>query len=270
MQAVRAAARRTLQVRGFAAQAQMSVPVAQMMSKSKHDFVHFTNVAVKDRSSAEAKELYKYLNKCFTDNDTDYDGLVSYRGFNAMVAEAALAPRRFGFAPHTREMFKSKEAYDLARTELFNELKCSKTGRVTLEKWMAWANAHIKEKVGSGLAEHDLSKWERSKEDCIRFHKDVLKQKSTHNMKSQTSTQFKEFYMMQNDMFMKANKSHNGLLSREEFSELVKMANAIPLKFGMDWYSSAKFSDVAVNDKVGWKQWKEYSLKICKEGASKI
>merc|ERR1719411_1607709 len=112
------------------------------MNKSKHDFVHFTNMAVK-KDSVEAKEMYKYLNKCFTDNDTDYDGLVSLRGFNAMIEEAALAPRRFGFAPQNFEMYESKEELTLKRTELFRKL-CAGGERVTMEKWMAWAMAHLK------------------------------------------------------------------------------------------------------------------------------
>jgi len=250
--------------------AQTSAVTYGMMKKSKHDFVHFTNVAVKDKSSPEAREMYKYLNKCFVDNDTDYDGLVSYRGFNAMIAEAAVAPRRFGFAPHTREMYKSAEDYDLARTQLYNELKSGDKKRVTLDSWLTWANAHIKSKVGSGLAEHDLSKWERSKEDCIAFFKDVSKQGSSHCRRSSTSTQFKEFYMMQNDMFMECDKHMTGLLDKSEFMSLVAKANAIPMKFGMNWFTceGACFDKLAKNGKVGWKEWKEYSLDVVSKAAA--
>merc|ERR1719189_3071592 len=187
----------------------------QMMKESKTDFVKFINSAVLEPKSVERRELFKYLNKCFIDNDTDYDGLISLRGFNAMVAEAAVAPRRFGFAPHTRELYKSAEDYDLARTQLYNELKSGDSKRVTLDSWLTWANAHIKGKVGSGLAEHDLSKWERSKECCIEFFKDVSKQGSSHCRRSSTSTQFKEFYMMQNDLFMECDKSMSGLLTKD-------------------------------------------------------
>merc|ERR550525_1797 len=107
------------------------------MKHSKDEFVHFVNKAAMDKSSPEREYLAKYLNQCFVDNDTDYDGLVSYRGFNAMIAEAAVAPRRFGFAPHTREMYVSKEDYDTARIELFNSMKNS-SGRITLEAWTGW------------------------------------------------------------------------------------------------------------------------------------
>merc|ERR1719229_1091207 len=158
-------------------------------------------------------------------------------------------------------MYKSAEEYDLARTELFNKLKSSDTKRITMDSWMKWAFAHVAEKVGSGLAEHDLSKWERSKEKCVEFHQQVTKQGSSHCRKSSTSTQIKEFYVMQNDMFMKADHHMTGTLDKAEFAEMVKMANAIPMKFGMDWYKGANFDSVAKNGKVGWKEWKEYSLK---------
>lgn len=267
MQSVRQVVRTMQGVRMFST-AQGSAVSYGFMKKSKHDFVHFTNVAVKDKSSAEAKEMYKYLNKCFVDNDTDYDGLVSYRGFNAMIAEAAVAPRRFGFAPHTREMYKSAEEYDLARTKLFNELKSGDKKRVTLDSWLTWANAHIKEKVGSGLAEHETSKWERSKADCIAFFKDVSKQGSTHNKKSSTSTQFKEFHMMQNDMFMECDKDMNGLLDKSSFEMLVQKANAVPMKFGMDWFKGARFDKVAKNGKVGWKQWHDYAIDVVSKASA--
>lgn len=269
MQTVRTFSRNMGAARRMFATAQTTHVTYNDMKKTKHDFVHFVNTAMKDRHSMEAKELYHYLNKCFVDNDTDYDGLVSYRGFNAMIAEAAVAPRRFGFAPHTREMYKSAEEYDLARTELFNQLKSGPKKRVTMEAWINWAMAHIKEKVGSGLAEHTDAKWERSKTDCIEFFKNVSKQGSSHCQKSSSSTQFKEFYVMQNDMFMECDKEMHGYLNKAQFEDMVKHANAIPMKFGMDWYKGADFDKVAVKGHVGLQEWLTYSVNVVKENANK-
>merc|ERR1719219_1107384 len=190
----------------------------QTMKESKVDFVKFVNAAALDPKSHEAKEMYKYLNKCFVDNDTDYDGLVSLRGFNSMVAEAAVAPRRFGFAPHTREMYKSAEEYETARLELFNSMKDA-SGRVPQENWVRWAMAHIQEKVGSGLEEHELPRWERSKEECLSFFEGVTKERSTHNKKSSSSTQYKEFYMLLNDMFIAADTSGTALLDKVAYEK---------------------------------------------------
>jgi len=253
--------------RGFATMQQEAVTYGQMKA-SKHDFVHFVNTAMKDRNSVEAKELYRYLNKCFIDNDTDYDGLVSYRGFNSMIAEAATAPRRFGFAPHTREMYKSAEEYDLARTELFNQLKAPGSKRIPKEAWITWAMAHIQDKVGGGLEEHAESKWERSKADCVEFFKMVSKQGSSHNMKSSTSTQFKEFYMMMNDMFVSHETSLTGKLSKTDFDKLVMACNAIPKKYDMDWYKGVSYDACKEGGYVGWRQFIKMSLETVKKGAA--
>lgn len=270
MQAVRGVTRSMTSGRRMFATMQASHVTYNDMKKSKHDFVHFVNTAMKDKSSGEAKELYHYLNKCFTDNDTDYDGLVSYRGFNAMVAEAAVAPRRFGFAPHTREMYKSAEEYDLARTQLFNKLKTGSKGRISMESWINWSMAHIKEKVGKGLEEHTDAKYERSKIDCIQFFKDVTKKGSHLCKKSSSSTQFKEFYVMQNDMFMECDKEMHGYLNRAQFEDMVQHANAIPMKFGMNWYKGADFDKVAVNNHVGLQEWLKYSLKVVEDHTAKL
>merc|ERR1719410_816888 len=268
MQTVRSVSRSMGSARRMFATAQSSHVTYNDMKKTKHDFVHFVNTAMKDRKSMEAKELYHYLNKCFCDNDTDYDGLVSYRGFNAMIAEAATAPRRFGFAPHTREMYKSAEEYDLARTELFNQLKAPGSKRISQESWVKWAMAHIQDKVGSGLEEHSECKWERSKQDCIEFFKQVSKQGSSHNMKSSTSTQFKEFYMMMNDMFISHETTLTGKLNKADFDKLVMACNAIPKKYGMDWYKGVSYDACKEGGVVGWRQFIQMSLDTVKKGAS--
>merc|ERR1719410_3056057 len=267
MQTVRSVSRNMVAARRMFATAQTSHVTYNDMKKTKHDFVHFVNTAIKDKSSPEARELYHYLNKCFVDNDTDYDGLVSYRGFNSMIAEAAVAPRRFGFAPHTREMYKSAEDFDLARTELFNQLK-STNKRITYESWVNWAMNHINEKVGSGLEEHTDCKWERSKEDCIQFFKMVFKQGSSHNMKSSTSTQFKEFYMLMNDMFIDHDTSLTGKLNKADFEKLVANCDKIPGKFGMQWYKNVSYDGVKEGGVVGWKQFLHMSLETVKKGAA--
>lgn len=259
--AVRRAAR--IQTRGFA----LAKVSASDMKQSKHDFVHFVNEAALHKDSGERVEMYKYLNQCFVDNDTDYDGLISYRGFNAMIDEAAMAPRRFGFAPHTREMYKSKEEFDLARTELFNKLK-SEGGRINCETWIKWGFAHVQEKVGKGLAEHKEGKWERSKEDLMAFAKGVVKESSSHNMKSSSSTQAKEYYMLNNQLFMACDSTCTGLLNKADFDKLVKKMDQIPGKFGMSWYAKLSYDDVAKGKSgVGLKQWLDASVKVMKEHA---
>lgn len=240
----------------------------QTMKESKVDFVKFVNAATLDRKSPEAKEMYKYLNKCFVDNDTDYDGLVSLRGFNAMVAEAAVAPRRFGFAPHTREMYSSADEYEKARLELFNSMK-NESGRVPQENWIKWAMAHIDEKVGKGLEEHELPRWERSQEECIAFFQGVTKEGSSHNKKSSSSTQFKEFYMYLNDMFVMADTSGAGLLNETDYKKLMTKTSWMSKRFGMDWFSGCTFADAATQGKVTWKGYFDQCLGVVSKNAPK-
>lgn len=253
-----------VQQRGFALmRGQVSY---QQMKESKVDFVKFVNAAMQDKKGPESRELFKYLNKCFIDNDTDYDGLVSLRGFNAMVAEAAVAPRRFGFAPHTREMYKSAEEYEAARLELFNSMKDA-SGRVPQENWVKWAMAHIDEKVGKGLEEHELPRWERSQNECLSFFQGVKKEKSSHNMKSSSSTQFKEFYMVLNDLFVEADKSGTALLDKASYEKLMTKTGWMTKRFGMDWFGNCTFDDVAKNGKVSWKGYYEQCLAVVNKNA---
>jgi len=233
------------------------------MGKSKHDFVQFTKEATLNPGSAEGKEMHDYLMKCFFDADTDYDGLVSYQGFNKMIGEAAAVPRRFGFAPHTREMYSSKEQFETERTKMYQDL-CKGEARLSLEQWLGWAKPHILSKA-KDLVVHDEARWDRSKEDCISFFKEVAKQGSDHNKKTSQSTQLKEFYVLCQQQFVAADEHQRGVLGKEEFEKLLAKAAAVTKKFGLDWYSTVKFSDVASNGVVTWASWFSYSVKLVSE-----
>jgi len=232
--------------RMFATQMQMEPMTVSDMKQSKHQFVKFVNKAAMDTKSQEHQELYSFLVECFVDNDTDYDGQVSFNGFNSMIAEAATAPRRFGFAPHTRELYDTKEAYEAERQALFDQLRGSNE-RIKLEGWLTWAKAHIQQKVGDGLEEHDEARWERSKEDYISFLKGVMQAKSSHSAKSSTSTQMKEHYMNSVRQFMAADTACNGKLDEAQFKTLITACKKIPLKHGLDLYGDVQFKDVSGN-----------------------
>jgi len=214
------------------------------MKKSKNHFVAFVNRATLDKTSPEKKEMYEYLVQCFTNADSDYDGLVSFKGFNNMIGEAATAPRRFGFAPHTREMYFTKEDFETERQALYNKLRANEE-RVSLEQWLGWANAHIKEKVGNGLEEHDLPRWERTQKDYVQFYKDVMKEKSTMNPKSTSSTQYKEHYMNSVQEFCAADVAKTGKLDLAAFNNLVYTCAKVPTEFGLNLYQDWDFKTVA-------------------------
>jgi len=250
---------RTIGVRSFG-----TTVVWTDMMQSKNKFVSFINNAVSNPNSPEGVQLHQFLVKCFVDNDSDYDGLVSYKGFNNMVQQAALAPRRFGFAPHTREMYSSVEEYETERTAVFNRLDSDGQGRITLESWLLWAKEHIAIK-DDNLQEHEFSRWKRSKADFISFFKGVVKDSSTHCTKSSSSTQYKEFYILNNRIFVNCDTNRNGLLDEASFERLIGMNESISKRFGFNWYSNVKFSDVAVDGKVSWMNWFNYNLSLIKK-----
>lgn len=230
------------------------------MKKSKHDFVSFVNKATLDKKSPEKQELYKFLVECFIDNDTDYDGQVSFRGFNNMIAQAALAPRRFGFAPHTRELYDTKEAYEEERLSLYNKLRGSDS-RVSLEGWLKWADAHIQEKVGDGLVEHTEARWERSKKDYLDFLGAVMQAKSANCKKSSTSTQLKEHYMNSVRQFTTADSTGKGMLHQAQFNDLVSSLQKVPAKHGLTMYDDWTMEKVAPNQGyVTMKDFLDYKL----------
>jgi hypothetical protein len=238
------------------------------MGSSKNEFVHFVNAAVSEPSGLHASELNKYLNKCFIDNDSDYDGLVSYDGFNNLIHDAALAPRRFGFAPSTRETYSSKEEFTTARKALFNEL-CGGKERITYESWVGWAKAHIISK-DVGLLEHREPRWERSKTDFVSFVKGVASDHSNNCKRSSTSTQYKEFYMLMNEYFVESDSNNDGVVSERGFGNLVSLADTFAHRFGYNWFSGVNFGDVAVDGKVTFKAWFDFSVGVLLDNAKAL
>lgn len=238
------------------------------MGRSKHEFVHFVKEATTNNSSPEANELHKYLVKCFVDADTDYDGYVSYQGFNKMIGEAAMVPRRFGFAPHTREMYDSKEAFEEERSKLYKAL-CGSEEKVTLQAWVGWAKPHIFEKA-KNLEDHRYARWERSFEGFKSFFQNVAKQGSSHSHKTSHSTQLKEFYVLTMRQFTENDVHNQGWLGREEFDKLIRQHDALKARFGQKWYEGLKFDDVAVDGKVFWNVWFNKHLKLVTEKAKAL
>ena len=71
---------------------------------SRQDFLDFIKKAV-DKSTPEFMELYYFLLKTFQAGDVDGKGGVGLEAFDRMIEQAAAAPRRFGLAPRSSDMF---------------------------------------------------------------------------------------------------------------------------------------------------------------------
>jgi len=161
-------------------------------------------------------------------------------------------------------MYTSKDHYETERLKLFNELR-GENERVTLESWLKWAQAHVGEKVGSGLQEHEQHKWERSKKDYVDFIKNVMKEKSSHNPKSMSSTQMKEHYMNTVRQFKMADMERTGKLNQKQFEELKKICAATPAKHGINLYTDWKMMDLTKENYVTMKDFMQYKLKYLKQ-----
>lgn len=230
------------------------------MGKSKHDFVHFVNAAVSNPKGVEALELHKFLNKVFIDNDYDYDGLVGRVGFDQMVKEAAHAPRRFGFAPHSSEMYDSAEAEEAAHASLFETLSAGGDG-ISFESWYKWSLDHIISK-DHDLVEHHEARWERSAADFASFMQGVAAESSNHCLKSRSSTQYKEFYLLNNQHFIAADTENLGYLCEAGFDRMLELAAEVPHRFDHEWYTGVHFSDVAKAGRVSWDGWLAFNTKL--------
>merc|ERR1712038_1226888 len=115
---------------------------------SKEEFLAFIKNAV-NTGSAEYKELYCFLLRTFQAGDKEGYGEVGPAEFDEMIECAAAAPRRFGLAPTTAELFKSDEARLINRMKLFSQMDTTSSGKITFDEWLKFAMEHIRGKVNA-------------------------------------------------------------------------------------------------------------------------
>ena len=93
------------------------------MERSKEDLQSFIVAACRSRSCKEYKELYMFLLKCFTEADNEGTGKIGPDKFDALVDIAAVAPRRFGFAPSAAETVMSVAEKLADRKAMFDKME---------------------------------------------------------------------------------------------------------------------------------------------------
>ena len=113
---------------------------------TKDEFLTFIKKAV-NRNSDEYKELYYFLLRTFQAGDKNGYGEVEPAEFDEMIECAAAAPRRFGLAPKTSEMFKTPQARMVNRMTLFSQMDTQGLGKITFDGWLNYAMEHIMGKV---------------------------------------------------------------------------------------------------------------------------
>merc|ERR1712113_212610 len=109
---------------------------------SKEEFIAFVKRAV-EPANKEYEELYYFLLRTFQAGDKNGYGEVEPAEFDEMVECAAAAPRRFGLAPKTSEMFKNDTARLVNRMTLFSQMDTTSTGKITFDGWLNYALEHI-------------------------------------------------------------------------------------------------------------------------------
>merc|ERR1719336_820328 len=116
------------------------------METSAADFKAWVIAAAKKKESPEYKELYHFLHDCFM-RSCDESGLVDAGGFDRMIETAAMAPRRFGFAPATSKTYKSDAERVEARRGMFEAIASRNRrafrDKIPFQSWLGWAYAHI-------------------------------------------------------------------------------------------------------------------------------
>ena len=90
---------------------QIIVPMqtGQFGDVTKDEFVAFIKAAMRDRKGPEYRQLYFFLLYTFKAGDAERKGRVGLAAFDRMIETAVEAPRRFGLAPASEQMFKSDE-----------------------------------------------------------------------------------------------------------------------------------------------------------------
>jgi Ca2+-binding EF-hand superfamily protein len=115
---------------------------------SKQEFIDFIKQAV-HKGTAEYQQLYFFLLKCFQAGDVNHTGSVDPIAFDKMIEAAAAAPRRFGLAPKSSDMFKSDSERLNKRKEYFASMDTDRNGLISFNEWLDYATKHIIGKVNA-------------------------------------------------------------------------------------------------------------------------
>merc|ERR1712193_443172 len=113
---------------------------------TKQEFIDFVKKAINPRNE-EHKELYRFLVRTFQAGDVSGYGEVGPAEFDEMIECAAAAPRRFGLAPKTEDMFKTDQERLINRMTLFSQMDTTSSGKITFDGWLNYAMKHIVGKV---------------------------------------------------------------------------------------------------------------------------
>jgi hypothetical protein len=117
-------------------------------TETKEEFISFIKKAT-DKNSHEYRQLYFFLLSCFQEGDVKKQGAVDPVAFDKMIEAAAAAPRKYGLAPKTSDMFKNNTSRLAKRWEYFKTMDTDGNGLISFHEWLVYAHKHIIAKVSS-------------------------------------------------------------------------------------------------------------------------
>merc|ERR1719277_1824617 len=104
---------------GFKYSNMIQTPLLKAAASDEDAFVKFVRGLAAGKNTPEYKEFYYFLLNCFSEADSDFDGLVGPERFDYMIERAACLPRKFGFAPTEAESFANPQQRQAFRAESF-------------------------------------------------------------------------------------------------------------------------------------------------------
>lgn len=213
-------------------------PSADSLPKDKKTFVTFVMNACMSRSTPEYHQLYMFLLNCFTEADTDFDGMVGPEDFDYMVERASSLPRKFGFAPTSAEAFSNAADRRCFRTDMFRQMDSTGDGRIGFDEWLDFAYSHIREKAR--LLNPVEVQWRLGNFGRVGFSKFLGEAcRSTHTM------EYKELYHWLLKAFSESDRDGDGLVNADEFDKLVDVTAAEPRRLGFAPSNSKMFANEA-------------------------
>jgi len=243
------------------------------VSKSKTDYAKFVKAAAGSTNSAEYHALYRFLLKCFTDADKDFNGRIEPDEFNDLIERASAVPRRFGLAPQASDIYANDSIRNIARQKMFSAMDEEKTGSIGFESWLGYCYDHIRHKaatIETNPAEAAIS---RSKTSFINFITAATDRKSA---------EYHELYLFLLKCFTDADLNMNGSIGIREFSMLVETATVYPRQYGLAPHSGDLFGsqeelmrsrltmfktmDVDNDDQISFDEWLTFAFAhICEK-----
>lgn len=255
----------------------IQTPLLKAAASDEDAFVKFVRGLAVGKNTPEYKELYYFLLNCFSEADSDFDGLVGAERFDYMIERAACLPRKFGFAPSEAESFATPQQRQQFRADLFRKINTAGNGTIAFDEWLEWAYVHICLKAQQLNPSNAGNNWN---EDSNAFKLFI-----TNACRTTTSREYKQLKEFLQACFTRADQDLDGRVSVAEFDSMVEEAAAAPRKFGFapssaQAYSSAskrmasrqrdfRRMDVTNNGYVSFNDWMRWSYQhICGKAQS--